>query len=168
MCAAIDHSVAHDATRVPAGGAKDLLATDATDVGARGAERVIAATLLRSTVLCVQVVQTTIVGATTDIYAVPSTLERAHNRMHAMLDIYEPVPLMSVGLERLRRKIKTTLGASAIRDVAVPELHDLNLRRGVCTIAGPLVPGLVTRTIVAFFPLPSRHGKMISLPLGRC
>lgn len=63
------------------------------------AEQVIAATLQRPTILRVQVVHTTIVGATTDIYAVPSVLERAHDRMHAMLGAHETDPKMTVCLE---------------------------------------------------------------------
>lgn len=123
-------------------------------MGARGTEQVIAATLQRPAVLRIQVVHTTIVGATTDTYAMPSVLERAHDRMHAMLGTHETDPKMPIGLERLRRKITTTLGARAIRDVAILELHALNLRRGIPRSRSALVQGLGTLTIVALFPRP--------------
>lgn len=96
-------------------------------MGARGTEQVIATTLQRSTVLRIQVVHTTIVSATTDIYAVRSVLERAHDRMHAMLSAHETDTQMSVSLERLRRKITTTLRTRAVRGVVGLILHPPNL-----------------------------------------
>lgn len=105
MCAAVDHPVAHDGAYVPAGGVEDLLATDTTNMGARGAEQVIAATLQRPSVLRIRIVQTTIVGATTGIYAVRSVFERAHDRMHAVLGAHKTNPQVPIRFERLRWKI---------------------------------------------------------------
>lgn len=53
----------------------------------------------------------------------PSVLERAHDRMHAMLSTHETDPQMPIGLERLRRKITTTLRASAVAKIVTFEVH---------------------------------------------
>lgn len=57
----------------------------------------------------------------------PSVLERAHDRMHVMLGTHETDPQMPIGLERLRRKITTTLRTRAVRGVVGLILHPPNL-----------------------------------------
>lgn len=70
-----------------------------------------------------------IVGATTDIYAVPSVFERAHDRMHTMLGTHETDPEMPICFERLRRKITAALSARAVGQIAVLLLHHSNVDR---------------------------------------
>lgn len=96
-------------------------------MGARGIEQVITATLQRPTILRVQIVHTSSVGATADFYAVRSVIERAHDRMHAMLGAHETDSQMSVCLERLRRKIAAALGTSAVRLFLPATFHSLTL-----------------------------------------
>ena len=96
---------------------------------ARRGEQIVTATLQRATILRVQVVHTKSVGATTNIYSVPSVSKWAHDRMHAMLGTHETDSQMPIRFEGLRRKIPTTLGARAVRKARHPYLPSRQSRQ---------------------------------------